>query len=79
MHGPLISKQPKDVITDLDNNRFIDFSTMGVGTNVLGYANSQVDKAVKNTILKGNLSTLNCKEEVLLAEKLIEIDPGLKW
>ena len=63
------------VITDLDNNRFIDFSTMGVGTNVLGYANSQVDKAVKNTILKGNLSTLNCKEEVLLAEKLIEIHP----
>ena len=63
------------IITDLDNNRFIDFSTMGVGTNVLGYANSQVDKAVKNAILKGNLSTLNCKEEVLLAEKLIEIHP----
>ena len=59
------------VITDLDNNRFIDFSTMGVGTNVLGYANSH-RQSCKNTP-KGNLSTLNCKEEVLLAEKLIEI------
>jgi len=63
------------VITDLDNNRFVDFSTMGVGTNVLGYGNNQIDKAVKDVILKGNLSTLNCKEEVLLAEKLIEIHP----
>jgi glutamate-1-semialdehyde 2,1-aminomutase len=63
------------IITDLDNNRFMDFSTMGVGTNVLGYGNNQVDNAVKNVIFKGNLSTLNCKEEVLLAEKLIEIHP----
>ena len=63
------------IITDLDNNKFKDFSTMGVGTNVLGYGNNQVDKAVNNVIKKGNLSTLNCKEEVLLAEKLIEIHP----
>ena len=62
-------------VTDLDNNKFKDFSTMGVGTNVLGYGNNKVDKAVKETIQKGNLSTLNCKEEVLLAEKLISIHP----
>ena len=63
------------IVTDLDNNRFKDFSTMGVGTNVLGYGNSKVDTAVKHVIKKGNLSTLNCEEEVLLAEKLIEIHP----
>ena len=62
-------------VTDLDNNKYIDFSTMGVGTNVLGYGNTSVDNAVKNTIKKGNLSTLNCPEEVYLAEKLIEIHP----
>jgi|TARA_B110000037_G_scaffold191995_1_gene225878 glutamate-1-semialdehyde 2,1-aminomutase len=62
-------------VTDLDNNKYIDFSTMGVGTNVLGYGNTLVDNAVKNTIKKGNLSTLNCPEEVYLAEKLIEIHP----
>ena len=44
-----------------------------VGTNVLGYGNIKVDTAVKQVIKNGNLSTLNCKEEVLLAEKLSEI------
>ena len=63
------------IITDLDNNKFKDLSTMGVGTNVLGYGNNLVDNAVKKVIKNGNLSTLNCKEEVLLAEKLIEIHP----
>ena len=63
------------IITDLDNNKFKDLSTMGVGTNVLGYGNNLVDNAVKKVIQNGNLSTLNCKEEVLLAEKLIEIHP----
>ena len=62
-------------IKDLDGNQFLDFSLMGVGTNVLGYANKFVDNAVKKSIYKGNMSTLNCKEEVLLAEKLIEIHP----
>jgi len=63
------------VINDLDNNKFIDFNLMGVGTNVLGYANSQVDNAVKKVLSYGNMSSLNCPEEVKLAEKLIEIHP----
>ena len=62
-------------IKDLDGNQFIDFSLMGIGTNVLGYGNSKVDNAVKKTINNGNMSTLNCPEEVALAEKLIEIHP----
>ena len=40
---------------------------MGVGTNVLGYANSRIDNEVKN-YFKSNMSTLNCKEEIMLAE-----------
>ena len=61
-------------IWDLDNNNF-DLSLMGVGTNILGYSNNKVDKAVYKIIKTGNLSTLNCKEEVILAEKLIKIHP----
>ena len=38
-------------------------SLMGVGTNILGYCNSEVDNAVKK-ILQGNVTTLNCPEEV---------------
>ncbi len=62
-------------IWDLDNNKYIDMSLMGVGTNILGYANKKVDEAVNKVIKNGNMSTLNCPEEVGLAEKLIEMHP----
>tara|TARA_Y100000590_G_C15696621_1_gene1005363 strand:+ start:66 stop:2246 length:2181 start_codon:yes stop_codon:yes gene_type:complete len=62
-------------ITDLDNNKYIDTSIMGVGTNILGYGNKSIDQAVKKTIGRGNLSTLNCPEEVYLSEKLLELHP----
>ena len=62
-------------VWDLDGKKYRDFSLMGVGTNILGYANENVDEAVKKNILNGNMSTLNCPEEVILAEKLIEINP----
>ena len=42
---------------------------MGIGTNTLGYGNDEVDNAVLKTIQNGNMSTLNCPEEVFLAEK----------
>ena len=62
-------------VWDLDGNQFIVMSIMGIGTNTLGYGHKEIDKAVMDTISKGNMSTLNCPEEVLLAEKLIEINP----
>lgn len=62
-------------VWDLDKNKYIDVSIMGIGTNVLGYGNDEVDNAVRNVIDKGNMSTFNCPEEVFLAEKLIEINP----
>ena len=62
-------------VWDLEGNELIDMSIMGIGTNTLGYGNDTVDAAVMETIRKGNMSTLNCPEEVYLAEKLIEINP----
>lgn len=62
-------------VWDLDGNEYIDMSIMGIGTNTLGYGNEEVDEAVKNAVLNGNMSTFNCPEEVYLAEKLIEINP----
>lgn len=62
-------------IWDLDGNEFIDMSIMGIGTNTLGYGHPEVDDAVRRTIDAGNMSTLNCPEEVYLAEKLIELHP----
>ena len=51
-------------VWDLDENKFIDMSIMGIGTNILGYGRPEVDEAVQETIKKGNMSTLNCPEEV---------------
>ena len=62
-------------VWDLDGNEFTDVSIMGIGTNTLGYGHEEVDNAVLNTVKMGNMSTLNCPEEVALAEKLIEINP----
>ena len=63
-------------IWDLSGKKFIDVSLMGVGTNILGYGNTKVDNAVKKTIRLGNMSTLNCPEEVELAEVLLKLN---KW
>ena len=62
-------------VWDLNKKFYYDMSLMGVGTNILGYANKEVDQAVKKNIADGNMSTLNCYEEVLLAEKLIDMHP----
>jgi glutamate-1-semialdehyde aminotransferase len=62
-------------IWDLDNNELLDMSIMGIGTNTLGYGYDDVDKAVLETVKKGNMSTLSCPEEVYLAEKLVEMNP----
>ena len=48
---------------------------MGVGTNILGYSHPDIDAAVIDVIATGNMSTLNAPEEVILAEKLLEINP----
>ena len=62
-------------VWDLDGNEYIDMSIMGIGTNILGYGHSEVDAAVQQTIIAGNMSTFNCPEEVYLAEKLVELHP----
>jgi glutamate-1-semialdehyde aminotransferase/spore coat polysaccharide biosynthesis protein SpsF (cytidylyltransferase family) len=62
-------------VWDMDDNKFIDMSIMGIGTNILGYGHPEVDEAVKKVVERGNMSTLNCPEEVYLAERLIELHP----
>ena len=71
---PTYYKKTKDCsVWDLDGNKFLDMSLMGVGTNILGYNNYKVDDAVKKCLQEGNLSTLNSPEEVYLAEKLLSM------
>jgi glutamate-1-semialdehyde 2,1-aminomutase len=62
-------------VWDLDGKRLVDMSIMGIGTNILGYGHPEVDAAVRKTIDDGNMSTLNCPEEVYLAERLVAMHP----
>lgn len=62
-------------IWDLDGKEYIDVSYMGIGANVLGYANDEVDDAAREAIANGGMSTLNAPEEVYLAEELLKLHP----
>ena len=71
---PSYYKKAKGVeVWDLDNHRYIDMSIMGVGTCILGYADDDVNEAVKKAIDAGSMTTLNCPEEVELAELLLNL------
>ena len=62
-------------VWDMDGEEYIDMSIMGIGANILGYADDDVDKEVIESIKMGNSSSLNCPEEVELADLLIELHP----
>jgi len=62
-------------VVDLDGNTYIDMSVMGIGACVLGYADPDVDAAVKAAVDAGSACTLNAPEEVELAELLCELHP----
>ena len=62
-------------VWDLDGDHYIDMSISGIGANILGYADPDVDEAVQTAIKNGNSCSLNCPEEVELAELLCELHP----
>ena len=62
-------------VIDLDGNKYIDMTINGVGACILGYADPDINEAVKRAIDTGSMSTLNCPEEVELAELLCELHP----
>ena len=61
-------------IISCDNKKYIDMGMMGIGTNTLGYNHKEINEEVIKAISKSNLTTLNCPEEVELAEKLLSIN-----
>ncbi len=87
----LLSKRPEMILPDqwpayyarargvetwaLDGTKYIDMSTSGIGACVLGFADPDVDSAVHSAIDSGSMASLNCPEEVELAELLCELHP----
>ncbi len=73
---PSYYKKAKGIeLWDLDGNKFTDMYSMGIGTCILGYADDDVNFAVKEAIDLGSMATLNCYEEVDLAELLLKMHP----
>ena len=69
------SKAKGAQVWDLDGNKYVDMSLCGVGANILGYGDPDVDAAVRSAIEGGTGCTLNCPEEVELADLLCELHP----
>ena len=69
------SKSSGVEVTDLDGNIFIDMAQMGIGSAILGYGNLELTNSVTDVIKDGVNCTLNAPEEVLLAEKLLDLNP----
>lgn len=75
-HWPSYYRKASGVnLWDLDGNRYTDMSLMGVGACPLGYADRNVNAAVRKAVTNGSMSTLNCEEDVELAECLTGLHP----
>ena len=62
-------------VWDVDDREYLDMSIAGIGACVLGYADDEVDDAVVRSIRNGVASSLNCPEDVELAEQLCTLHP----
>ena len=65
------SKAKKNNVWDLNGVKYLDMFC-AVGTSILGYSNDKITSSVQKNIKKGNLTTLNCPEEITLAEQIIK-------
>lgn len=75
-HWPSYYQKAKGCeVWDLEGTHYYDFAQMGVGSCVLGYADEDVNAAVKDAIDQGSMCSLNSYEEVALADRLIDLHP----
>ncbi len=72
---PYYSKANGCWVWDLDENRLLDMSLMGVGTSILGYSYEPINMAVKRAIDNSVVSSLNNYLELELAERLLDLNP----
>ena len=67
-------KAKKINVWDLKGNKYLDMFC-AVGTSILGYSNHKINQSIQNNIKKGNMTSLNCPEEVALAKEVIRHHP----
>lgn len=75
-YWPSYASKTKGVeVWDLDGNKYFDMAYNGIGACILGAADPDVDRAVIDAVAAGSMSSLNCPEEVELADLLCELHP----
>jgi glutamate-1-semialdehyde 2,1-aminomutase len=62
-------------VWDLDENKYVDMSISGIGANILGYADPDVNDAVISAVHQGSSCSLNSYEELELADLLCDLHP----
>lgn len=58
-------------VWDLNGKKYLDMFC-AVGTSILGYSNDRVNKSVFFNINNGNLTSLNCPEEVYVSREILK-------
>ncbi len=72
-----IKKAYNNIIVDLDDNHYLDW-TSGLGTNILGYTNSAVKKAIKDQLECGLNYSYSSELEYTLSKKITYLIPSAK-
>jgi glutamate-1-semialdehyde 2,1-aminomutase len=60
----------------VDGNRYIDYR-LGFGPVILGHAHEEVDNHVREAISDGTVYAFTTEREIRVAEKMVEMVPGL--
>ena len=68
------TKAKKTSVWDLNGIKYLDMFC-AVGTSILGYSNSRINKAILDNVKKSNMTSLNCPEEVYLSDQIINHHP----
>ena len=74
---PIISRGKGAHIWDADGNKFIDYR-LGWGPIILGHADERVNQAVAEHLENGTTFAATTELEVMAAEKLVNMIPGME-
>ncbi len=73
---PTYYKKAKGInVWGIDGKKYLDFTMVGIGASVLGYADKDINAAAFKAIKSGSMTTLNPPEDVELAEELLKMHP----
>ena len=74
---PVVAKGKGAKVWDVDGNEFIDYR-LGWGPIILGHADERINKAVHAIIDNGTTFATTTELEVVVAEKIVKMVPGME-